>query len=173
MRIVRRPILAASTLAAALTLSGCASIISDSHYPVSFTSQPAGATFTVRNESGAVVHQGVTPGTVTLRSGDGYFSGAHYTVAFSKDGYESQTNTVSPSVDGWYVANILFGGLIGLLIIDPATGAMYKLPESSSAHLNQAVAAPKIEGEEVVETVDVVSINTLSDAQKAQLVRIN
>lgn len=170
MRIVRRPVSAAFTLAAALTLSGCASIISDSQYPVSFTSQPAGATFTVRNESGAVVHQGVTPGTVTLRSGDGYFSGAHYTVAFTKDGYESQTNTVSPSVDGWYVANILFGGLIGLLIIDPATGAMYKLPESSSAQLNQAVVTPETEGEE---TVDIVSISMLSEAQKEQLIRIN
>ncbi|WP_285260151.1 hypothetical protein [Halopseudomonas bauzanensis] len=172
MRIVRTT-RAACAVAATVILSGCASIISDSHYPVSFTSQPAGATFSVRNESGVVVHQGVTPGTVTLKAGDGYFSGAHYTVAFSKEGYEGQTNTISPSVDGWYVANILFGGVIGLLIIDPATGAMYKLPESSSAHLTQLAVIPPTEREEVIESVDVVSINTLSDVQKQQLIRIN
>lgn len=30
-------------------------------------------------------------------------------------------------MNGWYVGNILFGGVLGLLIIDPATGAMYSL----------------------------------------------
>ena len=34
---------------------------------------------------------------------------------------------VSAHVNGWYVGNIVFGGLLGLLIIDPATGAMYSL----------------------------------------------
>ena len=164
---------AACAVAATVILSGCASIISDSHYPVSFSSQPVGATFSVRNESGVVVHQGVTPGTVTLNAGDGYFSGANYTVAFSKEGYEGQTNIISPSVDGWYVANILFGGIIGLLIIDPATGAMYKLPESSAAHMTPLVVTPEADGEEVVELGEVVSINTLTDVQKQQLIRIN
>lgn len=30
-------------------------------------------------------------------------------------------------IDGWYFGNILLGGLFGMLIVDPATGAMYKL----------------------------------------------
>jgi hypothetical protein len=30
-------------------------------------------------------------------------------------------------MDGWYIGNILFGGVIGFLIVDPATGAMWKL----------------------------------------------
>ena len=33
-------------------------------------------------------------------------------------------------MDGWYIGHILFGGLIGFLIIDPATGSMWKLNES-------------------------------------------
>lgn len=38
-------------------------------------------------------------------------------------------------MDGWYWGNILFGGLIGMLAVDPATGAMYKLPKATSAGL--------------------------------------
>jgi len=34
---------------------------------------------------------------------------------------------VKLTVDGWYFGNVLFGGLIGILIVDPATGAMYTL----------------------------------------------
>lgn len=161
--------LAISTLLVATGLaSGCASIISDSQYPVAFASQPAGASFSIRNEAGNVVHQGVTPGTVTLKAGDGYFSGAHYTVTFSKEGYADQTSTITPSVDGWYVANILFGGLIGLLIVDPATGAMYKLPESSSAQLSAAPAHAEADS-----VLDITTIDALSEVQRAQLVRIN
>ena len=40
-------------------------------------------------------------------------------------------------MNGWYIANIIFGGLIGLLIIDPATGAMYTLsPKDVNAVLD-------------------------------------
>lgn len=30
-------------------------------------------------------------------------------------------------MNGWYIGNLLFGGIIGLLIVDPATGAMWTL----------------------------------------------
>jgi hypothetical protein len=43
------------------------------------------------------------------------------------DGYETKTISVECKLNGWYFGNILIGGLIGLLIVDPATGAMYKL----------------------------------------------
>lgn len=123
-------------------LSGCASIVSESSYPVSVTSAPEGAHFEIRNRSGAVVHKGMTPGTVSLKAGAGYFKGEQYTIAFQKDGFTSQTTTVDTSVDGWYWGNIVFGGLIGLFAVDPATGAMYKLPENASASLPaEAVAS--------------------------------
>jgi hypothetical protein len=31
------------------------------------------------------------------------------------------------SVSGWYFGNLAFGGVIGMLIVDPLTGAMYNL----------------------------------------------
>lgn len=33
-------------------------------------------------------------------------------------------------MDGWYLGNILIGGLIGMLIVDPASGAMYRFKRS-------------------------------------------
>ena len=40
------------------------------------------------------------------------------------------------TVSGWYFGNILFGGLLGIVAIDPATGAMYKLqPDTVQAAL--------------------------------------
>lgn len=161
--------LPASTMVfAAVLLSGCASIISDSQYPVTMTTQPAGAAFQVRNETGDVIHQGTTPGTVTLKAGDGYFSKAHYTVVFEKEGYHAQTNTITPKVDGWYYANLIFGGLIGMLIIDPATGAMYKLPETSTAELESNPASAG-----VGQSLSIITTSALTEQQKASLIRIN
>ena len=33
-------------------------------------------------------------------------------------------------LNGWYIGNVVFGGLIGLLIVDPETGAMWRLDEN-------------------------------------------
>jgi hypothetical protein len=72
-----------------------------------------------------------------LKAGNGFFVGATYSVQFEKEGYDGQSVLIDSKLDGWYVGNILFGGLVGLLIIDPATGAMWKLQESLSVSLNR------------------------------------
>jgi hypothetical protein len=47
--------------------------------------------------------------------------------------------SVDCNVNGWYIDNNLFGGLIGMLIVDPITGAMYKLsPDKLDASLEAA-----------------------------------
>tara|TARA_Y100000766_G_scaffold219565_1_gene191491 strand:+ start:122 stop:613 length:492 start_codon:yes stop_codon:yes gene_type:complete len=130
-----------TSLVAALTLSGCASIVSDSQYPVSIQSSPQGADFKVTNSHGVVIHQGTTPATVTLESGDGYFKKARYNLEFSKEGYQEQRQSMQSELDGWYWGNILFGGLIGWFFVDPVTGAMYKLPERRNINLVQVPMA--------------------------------
>ena len=81
---------------------------------------------------------GVTPATVTLKRGNGFFQPAAYDVTFKKEGFQTKTVQVTGTVNGWYVANIIFGGLIGLLIVDPATGAMYTLnPSDINAVLDE------------------------------------
>ena len=42
---------------------------------------------------------------------------------------------IDTELDAWYFGNILLGGVIGMLIVDPATGAMYKL-STDYLHIN-------------------------------------
>ncbi|WP_425918979.1 hypothetical protein [Acinetobacter sp. TSRC1-2] len=125
-----KKVLTTACLAATLTMTGCASIISGSTQTLTFKSVPEQASISISNKAGEKVHTGVTPATVTLKRGNGYFKPAAYDVAFKKEGFQTKTIQVTGSVNGWYVANIIFGGLIGLLIVDPATGAMYTLNPS-------------------------------------------
>lgn len=70
--------------------------------------------------------------------GVGFFKAENYTITLEKAGYQTKTVTVTGTVNGWYIANILFGGIIGLLLVDPATGAMYSLsPDAVNATLAQ------------------------------------
>lgn len=112
-----------------LSLVSCASIVSSPNRVVTITSNPIGAEFIVKRNNGISVSSGVTPATITLNSSSGYFQPAKYVVEFKRKG-EIQSIPISASLNGWYIGNLLFGGLIGLLIVDPATGAMWKLDDT-------------------------------------------
>lgn len=148
-------------------LSGCSSIVSDSKYPVTIASNPSEANFILKNEGGFVVQSGRTPSSMILNASSGFFQGETYTLILNKEGYKEKTVIIDSSIDGWYFGNILFGGVLGLLIIDPATGAMFKLPERSETSL---------ELEEVSEEADSLTI-TLIDSiplnQRSSLIQIN
>ena len=117
--------------------SGCASIISKSEYPVMLNSSPSGAKVTIKNEIGNIVFTGKTPTSAVLKSGTAYFDKGKYTIIFEKEGHESNTQKLIAEFDSAYLGNILFGGLIGMLIVDPTTGAMWKLPHDVSASLRE------------------------------------
>ena len=122
--------------------TGCASIVSKSDWPVTVDSSPSEASFVIETRSGRKIHEGVTPSVVTVRASEGYFNGADYQVRFEKAGYESVTVPFNSRLNGWYVGNLVFGGLIGFLIVDPATGAMWKMPDKLTTTLAQQSAAP-------------------------------
>ncbi len=122
----------------AMTTS-CASIVSDSYYPVSFSSRPAGANITVASQHGHEIYVGTTPATVTLPAEAGFFSKARYKITIEKDGHAPRTFSLDASLDGWVFGNILFGGLIGLAI-DAGTGSMWKLPANMVATLTEETA---------------------------------
>lgn len=156
------------TACTAVVLSGCSSIVSKSDYPVAINTSPSGASFVITNEKGQKVHQGVTPTTVNLKSSAGYFNGESYTVRFKKTGYKTQDFQINSSIDGWYVGNILFGGLIGWLVVDPLTGAMYNLPERVDVTLESAeVSKMQSDG------IKVITLDALTQEEKDNLVRIN
>lgn len=148
-------------------LTGCSSIISKSEYSVAINSQPDGATFEITNRDGHKVHSGVTPASVSLKSSSGYFKGESYIVALNKDGYLPKTYTLKSSVDGWYFGNIVLGGLIGMLIVDPATGAMYNLPDRVDISMDQSTSSMRSD------TLRIATIGSLSPEEVAALVPLH
>jgi hypothetical protein len=127
-------------------LVGCASIVSKSTYPVAVSSEPSGAQIVVTDNDGETVYEGTTPANIDLTTTNGYFSGQDYSIRASLAGHETTTMEIERGVDGWYVANILFGGLIGLLIVDPLTGAMWKLDEQVTVELTASEPASQLSG---------------------------
>lgn len=118
-------------VSSALAVAGCATIFDGASKPVSIQTNPAGAKFTVTNREGQVISTGTTPQQVTLRNGAGYFKKGEYTINVSKPGYEDTTAELSPGMAGWYFGNLILGGAIGMLVVDPMSGAMYKLPDTT------------------------------------------
>ena len=108
------------TLFAALVLfaSSCASIVSYSNYPMTIE-----------------VYRGKSPATINLKSGAGFFKAAQYFVKVEGAGFDAKIYPIDTELDAWYFGNILLGGVIGMLIVDPATGAMYKL-STDYLHIN-------------------------------------
>lgn len=156
-------------LAACLLLTSCASIVSKSRYPISINSTPSEAKITITDKKGVEVFKGNTPATLKLNSGAGFFSKARYQVKFEKDGYQSKTVPVDFKLDGWYFGNILVGGAIGMLIIDPATGAMYKL---ETEFLNETLA-PEKQPITVNDGLNIMDINELPSDWRTHLIALD
>jgi hypothetical protein len=129
----------ASLLALALTSMSCASIIHGSTQIIDFNSQPAGATITIDGKT-----YGETPMAIPLKR-NGRLSGqpdgkTMYAVTISMDGYYPYDIKLKRELDGWFFGNIIFGGLIGI-IVDAASGSMYKLtPDQVIAQMSQLTA---------------------------------
>ena len=149
------------------TLTACASIVSKSAYDVTISSDPNTANFVITNSAGTKVANGEPPETIKLHASSGFFAGEVYTISLEKDGYLSKEVQFTSTLDGWYFGNILLGGLIGMLIVDPATGAMFKLPQNVSVSFDQEVT--KTETESLI----IATVGGLTDEQRAQLIPIN
>jgi hypothetical protein len=156
----------------ALALCGCASIVSKSNWPVTFSSNPSGARITITNEkNGQAIHVGETPASVVLKSGAGFFRSARYRVDYSKPGYTPTTAYLSPSINGWYFGNLLFSGVIGFLIVDPATGAMFRLPADCAASLSPTRSAKHSLKES--DSLSILTIDSIPLHLRSQLQRVN
>jgi len=130
--------LIASSLAIFL-MSSCASIIHGPTQTVNFSSQPTGATITIDGKE-----YGKTPQAIELRrkgrEKDEKSDKQMYEVKVVLDGYYPYELKIKREMDGWFLGNILFGGLIGI-IVDASNGAMYKLtPDQIIAQMNKSTA---------------------------------
>jgi hypothetical protein len=153
---------------AAVVLAGCASIVSKSEYPVAITSNPIGADFVVKRDNGVPVASGVTPATIVLPASEGYFQPAKYTIEYKRKGV-MQSVPLTAKIDGWYFGNLLFGGvIIGMLIVDPATGAMWRLNDTAVATFQQT--ADSTSGQRALR---IVNIDKVPMKYRGQLLALN
>ena len=102
-----RPFLAAPLL---VLLAGCASIVSGTNQDIFFTSEPAGATVTVGPYSA------ICPTVMKLKRGKSYVA------TFKLKGYQTFSIPLGTSFNAWILGNLVFGGIIGV-VIDLATGS--------------------------------------------------
>jgi hypothetical protein len=121
-------------LAAALMLvTSCASIVHQTTQQIPVRSDPPGAAVTVACGDVANDPKLVTPTVVTVHR-----KPEHCAITLSKDGFDAKNVSLSRSMSGWYLGNIVFGGIIGL-IVDAANGAMYnRSPAAIDVTLNPA-----------------------------------
>lgn len=137
--------IAVKALSAAMivSLTGCASIVSKSSWPVSIQSTPTSSRCIVTNDKGIAIHSGETPMIITLDSGNGFFSKGKYFISCNKDGFDPGRSELSAHLNGWYWGNIVFGGagLVGILFVDPVTGAMWRMDDTIMVPLAPSVVA--------------------------------
>ena len=154
-------------MASVFLFSSCASIVSKSTYPLSINSSPSNAKVSITDKKGKEIYLGNTPATVKLKAGAGFFSKAEYQVKFSSPGYDDKIVPITFKLDGWYFGNILIGGLLGMLIIDPATGAMWKI---ETEFLNETLSKSTAS---IAPEMKIMNINEIPENWKNHLVRVN
>jgi hypothetical protein len=140
-----------SVFAAAAFSSGCASIVHGGPRTVPVASSPPGATVSIYDRDGKEVSKQTTPFTASLPTKYKYFAGQHYKLVFEMPGYQKQEVELRSTMSGWYWGNLVFGGAIGMLLVDPNTGAMYNLApnkvEQTLAPDTAAGVAPAVEAD--------------------------
>ena len=157
----------ATFIAIVFISTSCASIVSTSSWPLTVKSNPVGAQLEITNRKGIPVFSGQTPATIILKSGSGFFMSESYLVKLTLDGYAEKTIPVKCTINGWYFGNIIFGGFIGLLIVDPATGAMYRLETNTIDEVMTTDLATNKE-----QTFKIMNINDISQDMRNHLVSI-
>ncbi|RYY46259.1 MAG: hypothetical protein EOO06_14835 [Chitinophagaceae bacterium] len=150
-----------------VVLSSCATIFGKSSYPFRIATDPAGAQVTITNKKGKEIFKGASPTNVTLKSGAGYFSRAEYQVKLSAPGYDEQIIPINFKMNGWYFGNLLIGGFLGMLVIDPISGAMWKLETSD---INTSLL--KSTGTVMEPTLKIMQLKDVPEKDKSQLVKI-
>lgn len=107
--------------------NSCATLLSESSYPVVISTNPPGAKVSIKDKQGFNFYVGHTPVYVDLPAKSGYFSKAFYLVTIQKESYETKLIPITFSIDEFYFYNALSSSFfIGMLIIDPISGAMWK-----------------------------------------------
>ncbi|MFO7847183.1 MAG: PEGA domain-containing protein [Balneolaceae bacterium] len=112
-----------------LLTQACGTIMQGTTQQVGISSNPSNASVTINGQT-----HGKTPMIIDLKRKDSHM------VKIELDGYQPYETNLTRSTSGWVWGNIVFGGLIGL-VVDSSAGGMYKLtPEQIDSELRSAQA---------------------------------
>ncbi|MBL9187953.1 MAG: hypothetical protein JNK23_10775 [Opitutaceae bacterium] len=162
-------LLAGAIACSALVSGGCASIVHSGNRTITINTEPAGAKATVTKAGGDIVTVNRTPCTVSLDPKRGYFKGQAFVLKLELEGHKTVELQLQPAVSGWFFGNILFGGLIGMIAVDPVTGSMWNIePDKIEQKLTTAQAAA-IESQA---GFTVVLASTLTAGERAAMTQI-
>ncbi len=159
--------------AVAMLFSSCATIIDGSNYPVSIRTNPPGADVTITNKFGEEIYKGQSPANITLKSGAGYFSRAMYKVKLSSPGFKEKVIEINFRFNGWYIGNIVLGGAIGWLIVDPLTGGMWKISNAEQTVDETLFRNNTGASLSTSPNLNIVDIKDVPNDMKGKLVRVN
>ena len=165
-----RKMLPVAILGACAVMSGCATIVHGGPRAISIASNPPGAKVSIFDRSNTLVQTGTTPFIAQLPTHFGYFKAQEYRLVFELPSYVTTEAYLESSVSGWYYVNLVFGGLIGMLIVDPLTGAMFNLtPEK----IEQPLTASQTQVIRERRGLLVVLVSQLTERERAAMVRVN
>jgi hypothetical protein len=137
---------------------------------VAVASTPPGATVSIYDRSNTLVQTNTTPFVAQLPTKYGYFKGQQYRLVFQMPAHQDAEVQLKSTLSGWYFANVVFGGVIGLLIVDPLTGAMYNLaPDKIEQPLSASQAQVIRSGKGVM----VVLASQATEHERQEMVRVN
>ena len=96
---MKKSILAIIGIFAVVSMTGCATIVSKTEYPVTISTNAPNAHVTVRNSTtGMVIVNGKAPVTVTLKTSKGFFEPATYQCDVYDEKKKKQTRVDRKSV---------------------------------------------------------------------------
>jgi len=165
-----RQSISALALTTLFLTTSCASIVSKSNWPITINSTPTEARISITDKKGIEIYNGFTPAAIKLKSGSGFFGRARYQIKFFKEGYETKTIPVEFKLNGWYFGNLLFGGLIGMIIVDPATGAMYRIDNDM---INETLLKINNANLQKENSLNILDMNKIPQEWKSHLVKLN
>ena len=115
-----RAVAAATSFTVLISATGCAAIVQGPKEDVKVRSIPPGAIAKAGPD-----RQVITPGEIS-----GLKRNKDHTIVFEKEGFTTRETKLESKPSWWLLGNIVFGGLIGL-IVDLATGSGYRLKPSN------------------------------------------
>lgn len=147
------------TLLVSSLLVGCGSIINGSTQSMSVQVTPSTASISLLSSNGSLIAKSQGTLFYSLKRSNGFFDGADYNLKVNAKGYNTQVIPLISSPNGWYLAgNILLGGFIGWLIVDPATGGMWTISAKNGQD---------------IENLNVILLENATDEMMGNAIKVN